>query len=149
MSAFVVNKKCIDDVVTLLCNCIDKYKNKSKDNLGKLLIKTNVDAVNQLYNWNYEPLNYTYKKSDRHELSLYYNFCCLIYNCAVGSVTKRKIFKDCLSYKKDLLYYLFNKYINTENKKYDYMQERDLMHYMFDKICAYMSENNIEMKWGN
>ena len=150
MSCFIVNMLCIDDAVTLINKYIEKYKDVDKTAFGKKLFDMNCDAYSQRYKENRFRHTYHYNISNRHELSMFYNLCALIYNCAEGSVRNDAVFKELENYKHFFIGMFYDKYIDSNREKLAInMKQTDLYHYMFDKIVAYMNNNNIQLSWGS
>ena len=149
MSCFVVGVSCIDDVVTLLNTYIKEYKDMDKTAFGKKLFDMNCDAYAQRYDEDSFEYEYNYHMSDKHELSMFYNLCALIYNCSEGTVVNNALFKKLRKHEDFFIRKFYDKYISSNRKQLGInMKMKDLYHYMFDKIVEYMHKNNIELSWG-
>lgn len=150
MSNFIVNSRCVNDVITLLKNNITYLMEVDNDILFERIVKLNSKAYNELYNDTFNMLpNVSFKESERHELTMFRNLGCLIYQCSVGSVTKDDFYLSLCFYYKWLLAKFFAKYISDNPKTYEFVSDEDLEHYMVDKILNYMDKHKIERRWGN
>jgi len=111
MSAYIVDKLCIDRIINYLFWNRDKMycklknfkttfeENKDEDALGKKLFEMNADAVAQRYREKKPDYSSAdeYKFTDVSGVSIaqaWQSARCLRYQCSEGNVPKRKLFKQ-------------------------------------------------------
>lgn len=120
MSAFIVEKKTIDRIVTELAtdregqhylakigellNTDINTRQKWTYTLGQALWDMNVDAVDARYNEANKPLVYTFNFQVTRTLQAIKSLRCFLCQCSEGNVPERPLFKLMESYSRHLMY---------------------------------------------
>ena len=137
MSCFIVEKHCIDDVVTLIKNIVDNTIDCNE--VGKELYNLNIESYNYRYDANQPYCNkWNYVESERSELEQYCNMRCLDYQCE-QEIEKTKAYqKYMVKYRIQIETYLYNKYIHG----------KDSMSPIGEDLQKYCYSHNVTIYWG-
>lgn len=151
MSCFIVNKNCIDDIVTLYMKYGKAYISMDKKEFGQFLWDINIIAYKNCYNEECKEYKYTYtyQESTRHELTMYSNLRCYIYNISNKDIINKDVYLDLIKLKKGLTLLFYVQYINETLPIETSLRSEQFYNYIGDKLLDYMQEKDIQTKWGN
>ncbi len=102
MSAYIVEKKTIDRIVTYIAQhvntgALDAYYPTlavEPDKLGQRLWKMNTDAVDQRYSESNPVRLYKHDWVPGHKMQVFKSLRCFLYQCSEGDVPETDLFKD-------------------------------------------------------
>lgn len=101
MSAFIVENKTINEIVTAIKNDAfenDKYFSKySREELHNELLEMNKSVIRERYGDRYDTsftVDYHYQEERSAMIQLYKSLSCYLYQCSEGIVPHSRIFKE-------------------------------------------------------
>jgi len=126
MSAWIVDKSNIDQLITYIAYKIEKYAGIGQmylyigpDKLGQKIWKLNHDAVNQRYNEQVKCPKYEFESRKSSVFQVLKSLHCLTYQCAEGNVPRRKLYKFLTQLEHEIEYGIINKLKAYEDAKWE------------------------------